>query len=74
MIEINTLMDKYSFDENTGTIYKNGVIIPSSLCEPIYSSFSDDEEPQFAGILLKNKNSIVSLTGAINPVVDINTL
>lgn len=76
MKDIITLKgEKYSFDEDTGRIFKDGYVLSSSKVEPVYSSsFDKDRPPVFSGIYLKDTNSIVSLSGKINPVTDINTI
>lgn len=74
MIEINTLTgNKYSFDPETSRIFKDGILMTSVQVEPVYSKLSEEELPTFSGILLKEINSILSLSGKINPVItDIN--
>lgn len=67
--------ERYSFDEETMRIFKDGFVLPSTEAEPVYSSsFEDDRPPVFSGIYLKSINSIISLSGKINPVTDINNV
>lgn len=70
MTEITTIKgEKYSFDENTQRIFKDGILVPSTAAEPVYSAgFS------FSGILLKASKSVLSLNGNINPVTNINSI
>ena len=76
MIDIVTLKgEKYSFDPETERIFKDNMLLSSTLVEPVYSDFNEDSPPMFSGILLKNINSILSLSGKINPVItDINSV
>jgi len=75
---INILTEKgenFSFDPSTERIFKDGMLMSSVNVEPIYSNANDKEStPKFAGILLKDVNSIVSLSGKINKVTDINSI
>lgn len=72
MIEIKTIVgnDIYAFDEASQKIFKNGVVLPSVSCEPIYSCFDESDVPKFSGIFLKDRNAIVSLSGVISPITD----
>lgn len=63
----------YSFDQKTMKISKNGIILTSVQVEPVFS-LSDTGEPKFSGILLKDKNSIISLNGKTNPITKTNLL
>lgn len=69
MITIATLKGEvYSFDPETKRIFKDGVLIPSSSVEPVYSGNSEDKNdpPKFSGIYFRDTNSILSLSGKIN--------
>jgi len=75
MTEIYTVKgEKYSFDPETERIFKDGILLSSVQAEPIYSNFSEEEAPRFSGIYLKSIESILSLSGKINPITDINTI
>lgn len=76
MIDIITIKgEKYSFEETTGRLFKDGLVLPSTLYEPVYSnSFDENTPPKFSGILIKETNSILSLFGHINPISDINQI
>ena len=75
MIDIYTTTgERYSFDEDTERIFKDGKLLPSSIAEPVYQGLQDDNVPTFAGILLKNIDSILSSNGNINKLTDVNTL
>lgn len=66
---------KYSYDERTGRIFKEGQVLTSSQAEPVYSYLGDSSwEPVFGGILLKDIGSILTLNGKISPVTDPNTI
>ena len=68
--------EKYTYDIETGRIFKDGEVIVSSLVEPVFSHFGNpDIPPRFSGIYFREKNEILSLSGKLNPVVsDINTI
>lgn len=70
MIEITTITtgETYKFDQETERIYKSGVLIPKTEAEPVYSGM------KFAGIYLKTKDSVLSLSGKINKLTDPETL
>lgn len=76
MITIATLKGEvYSFDPDTKRIFKDGSLIPSSKVEPIYSNTANPEDPpKFSGILFKESNSILSLSGKINSITDTNSI
>ena len=75
MITIVTIKgEKYSFDETTQRIFKDGVLLTSVQVEPIYSRPSRDTEPVFSGILLKDTGSVLSRSGKISPITDINLM
>ena len=71
MIEIITLKgEKYSFDPDTERVFKDGKLLGSNLVEPVYSDFNESTPPIFSGLWLKGINSVLSLSGKINPVID----
>ena len=75
MIDIITIKgEKYSFDENTQRVFKDGLLLSSVQVEPIYSGLGGDNIPKFSGLLLKDTNSILSLSGKISPITDINAI
>lgn len=67
--------EKYSFDPDTERIFKDGYLMSSVQAEPIYSDNSSENiPPRFSGILLKATNTIVSLSGKVNQITDINSV
>lgn len=76
MITIVTIKgETYSFDPETERIFKDGYLLPSSEVEPVYSDSKNDKRPpKFSGILIKSINSILSLSGKINPISDSNII
>ena len=73
MIEIFTIKgERYSYDEATQRIFKDGKLLSSVQAEPVFSNV--DEAPRFSGIYLKDINSILSLSGKINPITDTNSI
>lgn len=69
--EIITLKgERYSVDEETGRIFKDGYVVPSNSAQIVYSHLGDkNQPPKFSGIWLKDNNSILTLTGRIYPLV-----
>lgn len=62
--------ERYSFDPDTGRIFKNGKVLVSEFVEPVYSYMGNPgNPPTFSGIYFKDKNQILSLSGKLNPVV-----
>lgn len=76
MINITTIKGEvYSFDPETKRLFLEGKLIPSSKVEPIYSNTSDpNDPPRFSGILFKESKEILTLSGKINQVTDINSV
>lgn len=75
MIEIVTKKGEvYSYDESTQRLFKDSRYIPRTEIEPVYSGNGQDKEPVFSGLYVKSSNSIITLTGNIKPVVDINSI
>ena len=73
MIEIvNFKGEIYKFDQETGRIFKSGLLVPSSIAEPVYSDLTG--EPVFSGIYLKNEDAILSKSGKLNSLTDINSV
>ena len=73
MIEIISFKgETYKFDPNTERIFMGGRLLDPSEAEPVYSDV--DKNPEFAGILLKSINSILSRSGKINEITDINSI
>ncbi len=73
MIEIVSKSGVYKFDPETERLFKDGIFIPKSEIEPLYSGNGREKSaPTFAGLWLKNKNQVVTLTGNVKNLVDIN--
>ena len=71
MIEIvNFKGETYKFDPDTERIFIGGRLLDTSEAEPVYSGV--DKNPEFAGIHLKALGAVLSRSGKINEVVDIN--
>ena len=74
MIDIYTLKgERYSYDENTMRLFKDGVLLSSAVAEPVFQD-NGSEIPEFAGVYLKDSNKVVSLSGNINTVTDPNSI
>ncbi len=64
--------ENYSFDPQTLRIFKDGVLLSSSKVEPLFSS---NTAPEFCGIYLKSKATILKLNGNEEPAItNINNL
>ena len=75
MIDIVTIKgERYSFDESTQRVFKDGMLLSSVNVEPVYSRLSSESIPEFSGLLLKDSNSILSRSGKISPITDINAI
>lgn len=62
--------ERYTFDPDTGRIFKDGKVIVSDLVEPVYSYMGNpNNPPKFSGIYFREKNQILTLSGKVNPVV-----
>lgn len=71
MIDIITIKgERYSINKDTGRIFRDGVLVPSSEAQLVYSHLGDrDIPPKISGIWLKDSNSILTLTGKIYQLV-----
>ena len=77
MIDIITITgERYSFDPETERVFKDGKLIPSTEAEPVYSNVPNDKDapPRFSGLYFKSSDSILSLSGKLSPVTDINNI
>lgn len=75
MIEITTGKgEHYTFDPETERLFKDGVFISKNLIEPVYSGNGKDSEPVFAGLYVKANNTIITRTGNVKPLVNINSI
>lgn len=73
MIEIVSFKgETYKYDPETERIFMGGRLLDPSEAEPIYSGV--DKRPEFAGIHLKTINSVLSRSGKINELTDINSI
>lgn len=71
MISINSEKGKFEYDEDTGRIFVNGVLGSSTKYEPVFNGgIKDGDMPKFAGIWLKEINSVLGITGKINKLID----
>ena len=61
----------YTYEEETGFITKNDVIVPSSMAQPVFIQPADEKTPpQLTGLWLRNENKIICRSGRINPLID----
>jgi len=75
MIEIATIKGEiYSYDPDTLRIFCDGKLLSSAKVEPVYSLNDKTDFPDFAGILLKDTGNILSRSGKINKITDINAI
>jgi hypothetical protein len=67
--------EKYTYDPETGRIFRDGFLVSSVEAEPIFSnSPSPNLPPRFSGVLLKGRNEILTLSGKYNKVSDPNSI
>lgn len=75
MIDILTIRGElYSYDPDTLRIFCDGKLLSSAKVEPVYSLNDKTDIPEFAGILLKDTGNILSRSGKINKITDINAI
>lgn len=76
MIEIHTKGgEDYRFDPSTERLFKGELFIPRSEIEPLYSGNGrENSAPTFSGLWVKNKNQIITLTGNVKPLTDLNLI
>jgi len=73
MIEIISFKgETFKYDPDTERIFMGGKLLDQSEVEPVYSNVENN--PEFAGIYFKHTNSILSRSGKINELVDINSI
>ena len=61
----------YSYEEETGFIKKDGVIMPSNQVQPVFiQPTNEDIPPQLSGLWLRGEGKIICRSGKINPVID----
>lgn len=74
MIDIYTLKgERYSYDENTMRLFKDGTLLSPTVAEPVFQNNSSGT-PEFAGVYLKDSNKVVSMSGNINTITDPNSI
>jgi hypothetical protein len=62
---------RYSFEEETGFIRKDDMIMPSNLVQPVFIQPSNEDiPPQLSGLWLKSEGKIICRSGKISPVID----
>jgi len=66
--------EAFDYNEKTGRIFKDGVLLTNSSVEPIYSGNDGNNIPNFIGLYLKNKNTILTVSGNEKEVSDINQI
>lgn len=71
MISIISDKGKFEYDEGTGRIFVNGILGSSTKYEPVFNGgVKDGDMPRFAGIWLKETNSVLGLKGKVNKLID----
>ena len=60
------------YNQDTGLISKNGNIVSSTSYEAVFTlSVTDkDAPPKFSGILFKNENKVLSLSGNLRDLIN----
>jgi hypothetical protein len=66
--------EKYSFDPETQRLFKDGVFIPKTQVEPVYSGNDKNNAPIFAGLYFRDKNKILTISGKYKNIVDIDSI
>ena len=75
MIEIVTQRGEvYSFDPDTQRVFKGQMFVPRTEIEPVYSGSDDEGIPEFAGLYLKGKGSILTKNGVEKKLTQIDAI
>ena len=76
MIDIYTPTGQlYKFDESTNRIIRNGIVVSSVEAEPVFSDVTNrSNPPTFAGVWLKTTGQIITRSGQIHHVSDVNAV
>lgn len=76
MIDIySSTGDLYRYDEETNRLFKNDVVLSSVTAEPVFSDVTNRSNPPiYSGIFLKSIGKILTRSGNIHPVSDINAV
>ena len=65
----------YSYEEETGFIKKDGLVVPSTTIQPVFIQPSNnDVPPQLSGLWLRNEGKIICRSGKISPLIDSKNL
>ena len=64
----------YSYDPNTGRVFKDQMFIPRTEIEPVFSGSSDDDIPEFAGLYLKNRGAVLTKNGVEKKLTQIDAI
>lgn len=65
----------YKFDEETGRIFKDDVLVPSIIAEPVYSDVTNRSNPPvFSGIHFIKEGKILTRAGNFHQVSDENSV
>lgn len=75
-IDIQTVKgDLFQFDTDTELIYRNGSVVPRTDYEPVFlNHINPNVPPTLSGILIVKENKVISKSGRINQLVDINLI
>jgi hypothetical protein len=61
----------YSYEEETGFIKKDGMVVPSTSIQPVFIQPSNENiPPQLSGLWLRNEGKIICRSGKISPLID----
>lgn len=66
--------DQYRYDPQTHRVFRNDAFVSSVHVEPVFSGNDKDMEPIFSGLFIKSQNSILTLTGNLKPLTDIDNI
>lgn len=65
----------YKFDEETGRLFKDDVVIPKYQAEPVYSDITNrNNPPVFAGIHFIQDGKILTRGGNFHQISDENSV
>jgi hypothetical protein len=67
--------ERFSYDPDTGRIFRDGYLLSSVEVEPIFSNTpAPNTPPRFSGVFFKGRNEILTLSGKYNSVSNPNTI
>ena len=64
----------YTYDAETGKVFKDNMYMNSDEIEPVFSGIDNDEGPIPIGLWIKNSNIVLIASGNRKQLTDINSI